>query len=128
MHLLCANGFDEGIRTLFLLEGLTFYLSRVSIKRVLNLLRVHSAQSSRVCFDFQTILKDADLINTGLEDEQIKFAIKTGGIDNFAESNRYRVIEHIDANAMERRFLSLPNGHLIGKIVPILNILLMEDQ
>jgi methyltransferase (TIGR00027 family) len=128
MHLLCTSGFDENVRTLFLLEGLTFYLSHASIKQTLHSLRVHSAQSSRVCFDFQTILKDADLIDTGLEDEQIKFAIKTSGIDNFAESNRYRVIEHIDANEMERRFLALPDGKLWGRIAPIMNILLMEHQ
>jgi methyltransferase (TIGR00027 family) len=126
--LLCECGFDRGKQSLFLMEGLTFYLSHATVARLFHNLRVHSGRSSLLCFDFQTIQGVSELIETGLKGEQIKFAVQAGCIDDFVKSNQYRIVEHVDSEAIEQRFLTLPDGTRFGRIAPMMNILLVEHD
>ncbi len=123
---LCGRGYDKEKQTLFLWEGVTFYLTKDTVTRMLHLLNNNSGRGSRVCFDFQTIHDDNDLIRTGLEDETIKFGIETGGIKRFIRELNYQIIEHITAEEMERRYLTRSNSELAGRIIPIMNFILIE--
>jgi hypothetical protein len=71
-------------------------------------------------------LQDGDLIDTGLTNEVIRFGIEAGKVVNFAKDHQFCVVDHITAGEMERRFLTLPNGVLFGKIMPMMNFLLIE--
>lgn len=126
--MLCQYGYDNAKQTLFVWEGVTFYLSHDTVTRMLRRLKDHSGVGSQVCFDFQTIQQDSDLIQTGLQDEVIKFGIESGKIVNFVNAHQYRVVEHITAGDMERRFLTLQNGELFGRIMPMMNFLLIEHE
>ena len=121
-------GYSTSKQTLFFGEGVTFYLSHDTVSRMLKRLRDYSGGRSWVCFDFQTIQHERDLIQTGLQDEVIKFRIASGEIDNFVYDHQYHVIEHITAGDMERRFLTLQNGELFGRIMPMMNFLLIEHK
>jgi methyltransferase (TIGR00027 family) len=128
IRMLGQYGYDNGKQTLFLWEGVTFYLSHDTVTVMLRRLKDHSGVGSRVCFDFQTIQHEHDLIQTGLPDEVIKFGIASGKIVNFVQDHQYRVVEHITAGDMERRFLMLQHGELFGRIMPMMNFLLIEHE
>lgn len=125
---LCSCGYEKEKQTLFLWEGVTFYLSNDTVTRMLSLLKDNSSCGSQICFDFQTVHNDSDLIKTGLKDEEIKFGIKSGEITKFINEHTYQVIEHLTADEMEKRFLTLQNGECIGRIAPIMNFILIEHK
>ncbi|WP_319563016.1 SAM-dependent methyltransferase [Marispirochaeta sp.] len=128
INLLGRYGYDKRRRTLFLWEGVTFYLSPATVSHMLRRLNEDSGTGSRVVFDFQTMRSRNDLIETGLQDETIKFGIESGKTDQFVENHHYRVVELVTAAEMEQRFLTLRNGELFGKIMPIMNFLLIEHE
>lgn len=128
IEVLSRYGYDKQRRTLFLWEGVTFYLSPATVSHMLHRLNEGSGGGSRICFDFQTMTNRSDLIKTGLQDETIKFGIESGDTDHFVEKHHYRVVELVTAANMERRFLTLRNGELFGSIMPMMNFLLIEHE
>jgi methyltransferase (TIGR00027 family) len=122
------NGFNQSVRTLFLWEGVTFYLTEDAVNRMLCEIAFQSAAGSRICFDFQTMKSKEELIKTGLREEAIKFGISEGRIDEFVSLNRYTKIEHLDAKEIEKRFMTDTTGNSIGKIAPIMNFILIEHK
>lgn len=123
---LIMHGFNKAERTLFLWEGVTFYLTNDAVNRMLKEIRLNSASGSRVCFDFQTMKNKEDLIKTGLKEESVKFGISDGKINEFVSRIQFKTIEHLDAKEMENRFMLDKNGKLFGEIAPIMNFLLIE--
>jgi methyltransferase (TIGR00027 family) len=125
-NLLIQGGFNTTKTTLFLLEGVTFYLPENIFVQLLKMIKENSPPGSRVCFDFQTIINNDKLIKTDLKDETIKFGIKKDKIEIFVSENGYRIIEYLNSNDLEKRFLILENGEQFGEIAPIMNLLLIE--
>jgi methyltransferase (TIGR00027 family) len=125
IRLICENGFDKFKTTLFLCEGVTFYLSGSAVEEVLKLIKENSGIHSRICFDFQTKINN-ELIDTGLKDEVIKFGIEPGKIEEFVKNSGFSLVEHVKSTDMEKRFLTLENWDLFGWIVPIMNFALIE--
>ncbi len=120
------NGYSPQEKTLFIWEGVTFYLSETTVIEMLKKIRENTIVGSKVCFDFQTITNKNDLIKTGIKEEKIKFGIETGKIASFTSENGYAIVEHINSTDMEMEFLTLENGNLFGRIIPIMNFLLIE--
>ena len=125
---LSQYGYDNSVKTLFLWEGVTFYLRSETVIGTLKTLRENSSAGSRICFDFQTMQTSSDLISTGLEDEVIKFAIEADKIASFVKDSGYSIVEHLTSMEMEKRFLTLQSGDLFGKIDSKMNFLLLEHD
>jgi methyltransferase (TIGR00027 family) len=119
------HGYNPNDRTLFLWEGVTFYLTAKSVIRMLKDIRENSCPGSLVCFDFQTMKSADELIKTGLEAESIKFGIEEGKINEFVLSNQYSIIEHLGSKKIEQKFMMKENGELFGEIAPIMNFILI---
>lgn len=124
--LLEKHGYKSDVKTLFLWEGVTFYLTREAVLNMLAEVRNHSSCRSRICFDFQTMKNPEELIQTGLKEESIKFGIEEGKVEAFVTSNEFRIIEHLDAKAIEQQFMRTETGDLFGNIAPIMNFILLE--
>lgn len=122
------SGFNKLKKTLFIWEGVTFYLSTNTVIQMLKMIKENSASGSRVCFDFQTIANSSELIKTDLKDETIKFGVENGKIEIFVSENGYYIVEHITSKDMEEMFLTLEKGDLFGTIIPIMNFLLVEHK
>ena len=122
------HGYKQSDKTLFLWEGVSFYLTKEAVHRMLNDVRENSAHGSMICFDFQTMKSIEELIKTGLKEESIKFGIEEGKINDFVSSNKYYVIEHLDSKAIEQKFMKKENGDLFGEIAPIMNFILIEHK
>lgn len=123
---LIEQGFNKAERTLFLWEGVTFYLSEDVVYGMLKEIRLQSASGSRICFDFQTMKNKEELIKTGLKEESVKFGIEDGKIDEFVSRNQFKTIVHLDAKDIQERFMKDRDGKLFGEIAPIMNFILIE--
>jgi methyltransferase (TIGR00027 family) len=121
-------GYKQTNKTLFLWEGVSFYLKIEDVFKMLKEIKENSASGSRICFDFQTIKNPKELIKTGLTEESIKFGIEDGKINEFVSLNEYKIIEHLNSKAIEQRFMKKETGDLFGEIAPIMNIILIEHK
>jgi methyltransferase, putative, TIGR00027 family len=122
------HGYKHTDKTLFLWEGVTFYLTKETVFKMLKDIRKNSASRSMICFDFQTIKSIEELIKTGLKEESIKFGVEEGKINEFVSLNGYKIIEHLNSKAIEQRFMKKETGDLFGEIAPIMNFILIEHN
>lgn len=123
---LIKQGYSPSSRTLFLWEGVSFYLTKTAVLKMLNNIRENSAAGSAICFDFQTIKSLDELIDTGLKEESIKFGIEEGKVDEFVILNKFKTVEHLDSTAIEQRFMKKETGDLFGEISPLMNFILIR--
>jgi methyltransferase (TIGR00027 family) len=115
-------GYNSELRSLFLWEGVTFYLYPDTVRSILRSLRSNSAEQSMISFDFQNIDQEQGLINTGLKDEAIHFGIKAETVSEYLKTLGYSVIEHIGSEEMVKRYLTCSDGSQIGNIKSIMHI------
>jgi methyltransferase (TIGR00027 family) len=104
---LAASGYDPRLKTLFVWEGVTYYLNRESVARTLRSVSAHSAPGSTVCFDYLT-----EKIESVNDAEPFGFWIEQTEIAQFLASCGIELTEDIDAKEMERRYLMLSDGSL----------------
>jgi methyltransferase (TIGR00027 family) len=121
-------GYKQSDKTLFLWEGVSFYLTKEAVFKMLKGIKENSAGGSMICFDFQTMKSSEELIKTGLNEESIKFGIEEGKINEFVSVNEYKIIEHLNSKAIEQRFMKKETGELFGEIAPIMNFILIEHK
>jgi methyltransferase (TIGR00027 family) len=124
---LTAAGFDPSLRTLFVWEGVTYYLPAEAIDRTLDFVRTHSAAGSLLCFDYLADAPDMmdrygvkaaiTAMQTVYLAEPAKFRIPEGAIEAFLSERGYDLIEHLTEKDMEKRYLTLRDGSLAGKAV-----------
>jgi methyltransferase (TIGR00027 family) len=124
---LAEHGYDRRAKTLFLWEGVTFYLTADAVTGVLNTVRQNSAPGSRICFDFQTVRNPGDLIKTGIS-ENIKFGIEEGRVEDFLSLNHYSSVEHLGSKKIEQKFMKKATGELFGTISPVMNFLIIGHR
>lgn len=120
---LCYAGFNRSLQTLFIWEGVTFYLSSKSVDAMLAAVKQNSAAESILCFDFQHIETEQDLIDTGLTNERIKFGMRAEECEGYLSSFGYTVLEEINAEQMCGRYLTMADGKRFGDIKSIMNII-----
>ena len=120
-------GFEHHQQTLFLWEGVSYYLDPKSVDATLAFVAHEAAPESAIVFDYG-IRVDARNIDShyGVRtlhrfwtrrrtNEPIRFSIEEGEIAPFLEERGLRVVEHLDNNEIERAFLTLEDGSLIGQ-------------
>lgn len=126
MDSLCNAGYKPELRTVFIWEGVTFYLSPDTVDAMLQLLKQYSAVGSLLCFDYQTVDGSQGLIDTGLKNEAIRFAIPAGTTVDYLEKFGYTVREQVDSEEMCRRYLTLSNNSFFGSIKSMMNFVKAE--
>jgi methyltransferase (TIGR00027 family)/uncharacterized protein (TIGR02118 family) len=107
---LLKNGFNRSAPTLFLWEGVTYYLTETVFRETLTLLKSFAAKGSAVCFDFQTIKRES-----GRMAEPFQFWIKPEALCDSLLAEGFTIVEHLDPMEMEKRYLSLADGSIAEK-------------
>jgi len=111
------RGYASAARTLFLWEGVTYYLPEDAVKAVLSLVALHSGPGSTILFDYVTrAFVDGDYSGYGarrLADGWRRLGnVNRFGVDDiaaFVHPIGLRVQSDIDAGELERHYLrSLP--------------------
>jgi methyltransferase (TIGR00027 family) len=111
-------------RSLFVWEGVTYYLSAEAVDNTLHAVRSVSEAGSSIAFDYASLSPEAFRENgvkvlrahmaTNHPGEPAHFGIPRGQIEAFLEARGYYLIEHLDAAEMTTRYLTLNDGSVLG--------------
>jgi methyltransferase (TIGR00027 family) len=123
---LSSSGFDSRKKTLFVLEGLLNYLPPEVVDRTLTCIRHDASSESEVCLDLKCrAAQDADAPAVGrmsdagrafFENEPALFKVDLEDVAPFLSERGFKIEEDLAADEMERRFLTLRDGSLAGKV------------
>ena len=121
-------GFDNQEKTLFIWEGVTYYLDAESVDATLEFVSGSSHPESVIAFDYTLSLSEENLSDYyGAKEfaqtmrehhatEELTFSIREGEIESFLEGRDLKMIEHLDNQEIEKKFLTKKDGTLIGQI------------
>ena len=129
-------GFNRNKKSLFVWEGVTYYLSAAVVDDTLRVITSNSPAGSLICFDYAShshdrlndegLKKIREMMRTHYPGEPTQFGIRNGEIESFLSPRGYDIIEHLNSKDMERKYLNLPDGSPAGKI-PVLFCLVLAS-
>jgi methyltransferase (TIGR00027 family) len=124
---LLRAGYSKGQKNLFIWEGVTYYLSPTAVDDTLYFIKSSSSIGSTLCFDYGAhwperlnaygVKKLLETMRTDYSGETTGFGIERGKIESFLTDRGYKIIDHLTAEDIERKFLTLRDGSLAGKVV-----------
>lgn len=130
------SGFQKDKRTLFILEGLTYYLDQEAIDSTFNLLAEYSGKNSLVIFDYlyASVLRQENIYKGEKEiydilvkiGEKYAFGIEKGYINEFLSKYGFDLIEDFDSNKLSKKFFSKENGEIFASTIGLYSIALAK--
>jgi len=102
---LVKSGFRIGEKTVYIWEGVTYYLTKGTVHATLNFINTHSSKGSVVCFDY--LAEKIDSMNTA---EPYRFIIGKEDLGLMLSECGLEIIEYIDFEDMIKRYLTLKDG------------------
>jgi methyltransferase (TIGR00027 family) len=126
-----AVGFDSQQQTVFLWEGVSYYLEPESVNATLEFVASGGHPDTIIAFDYchtltEHNLKDyygaAEFVQTWerhRSNEAFKFTVDQGRIDNFLRQRGLKALGLLDPDKIERAYLTLEDGTLLGHITGI---------
>jgi methyltransferase (TIGR00027 family) len=122
---LTRAGYRRDGRTLFIWEGVTYYLSPQAVDSILSFISANSPPGSSICFDYASLSREAlgedgvqklrERLKTDYPGEPTKFGIREGELEAFLSARGYRIVEHLTSGEMEEKYLTLRDGSSVGK-------------
>jgi len=121
-------GFDRSLKTLFIWEGVSYYLEPGSVNATLDSVREFGAVGSQIAFDYTISVPDENqdnffgvrLFNKTMQrhhaSEALLFSIDEGQVRDFLTQRGFKLLTHMDNTEIEHTFLTRANGSLIGLI------------
>lgn len=123
---LLASGFDPAARTLFLWEGVTFYLNAEDVAYTLGFIREQSGAGSQLAFDYSyRSALDGTVDYYGAKEtaqavsddrEPFTFGIEEGTIESYLASHGFSVVAHYDPEEFARTYLTNSDGERLGRM------------
>lgn len=122
-------GYDRHQKTLFIWEGVTMYLNTESVDATLEVITQFSNPDSIIAFDYLVTIPTEkindwygakeilQIMEKQYGDEKFIFSIDEGKIESFLEQRGLKVIDHLENNALENKFLTREDGSLIGHMM-----------
>jgi methyltransferase (TIGR00027 family) len=120
--------YESNEKTLFIWEGVSYYLEPESVDATLEFVNSSSHYESVIAFDYAISISEDNINNYyGVKEfaqtwrkhrsnELFRFAIDEGKIESFLEQRGLKIVNHLDNNEIEKTFLLNENGSLIGQI------------
>jgi len=119
-------GFDRHRRSLFILEGLVMYLQPEAVEATFQTIRDYAGEGSRVVFDcvYSSVLRkegicygEAGAVRAVSDaGEQWHFGIEKGEIGQFLAGYGMELIDHNDAEGLEKAYFSDSRGRVTGRV------------
>lgn len=123
-------------KTLFIWEGVSYYLSPQAVDDMLAFVKHHSPAGSLICFDYMIPVSDMEnrfganqartAMQTTYTAEPIQFDLAEKQVVPFLAERGFQVIEHLTAEDMQRRYLTLHNGLLAGQVLDLFRLVQAE--
>jgi len=120
-------GYQYGEKTLFIWEGVSYYLDMRSVDATLAFVS-HSAKDTLIAFDYTVsvaaekqdkyygIKEFAQTMREYHANEELMFSLAEGEIVSFLEHRELKLVEHLSAEEIEKTYLLNESGSLIGRI------------
>ncbi len=123
---LAKAGYDPSLKTLFIWEGVTYYISAGAVEATLEFVRDQSAPGSSIVFDYmpQGVIKgnwkqypDARRLSFYVKyiGEPFIFGVPEGQEQLWIEQRGLKMISDLDQQTLEERYLTMSNGNLVGR-------------
>jgi methyltransferase (TIGR00027 family) len=123
---LTEAGLEKNRKTLFLLEGVTMYLSDDAVDKTFNFIRDVAGKGSWVVFDYiyAGVLRqenkyygEKDIFKTVAKaGEAWSFTLEKGEIEKFLQKYDFILKDHSDSQALEEKYFKNHEGKIVGKI------------
>lgn len=135
-EVLAKAGYTEDKKTLFIWEGVTFYLATESVDSTLRFIRNNSQPGSAVCFDCTTASQDGpagygvkelrESMRVSFPGETAQFSSENGQMDSFLSERGFSLTEYLTVHDMEKKYLTLPDGTSAGRVTEMFNFVRAE--
>lgn len=127
-----AAGYSATARTLFVWEGVTYYLPSQTVEETLAFIRQESAPGSVVCFDYMLPASDLDArygarqsrdaMRAMYTAEPLFFEMAEDGVASFLAERGFALSDHVNAAEMHDRYLALADGTSAGQVLDLFNL------
>ena len=107
-------GYDSAKKTLFIWEGVIYYLKKEDVEKTLSLIQKYSPKGSILCFDYLT-----EQLNSINPAEPLQFWITKEKIGELLSGYGLKIDEHIDSTEMTKRYLTLKDGSIAEGTISI---------
>lgn len=133
-------GFLNQQKTLFIWEGVSYYLDPESVEATLAFFSQTSPPENILAFDYMiSITEENKADHYGAEvffqnmqehhaNEELMFSIDEGKVESFLAGRDLKMIAHFDKEEIERRFLTDDNGSLIGQMTGLFRFVLASPK
>lgn len=125
-QVLVQAGFHPDEQTLFIWEGVTYYLSLEVVDGMLKSIRSISPAGSSLCFDYAALSRGAldeagvkrvrQIMKSDHSIEPTRFGIPEGLIEPFLSARGFKIKEHLTPPEMEKKYLTLSDGTCAGTL------------
>jgi methyltransferase (TIGR00027 family) len=125
-EVLVRAGYNRNQKTLFVWEGVTYYLSPQAVDDILSCIRSNSPLGSSICFDYAALSPEAlsedsakklrERLKSDHPAEPTRFGIREGELESFLSERGYHIIEHLTPQEMEQKYLTLRDGSSAGML------------
>lgn len=123
---LLESGFNKNKRSLFILEGLLYYLSSQTVDNTFNVINKLAGNESEVVFDYiyASVLREENLyygeseVFKGVkkQNEPWRFGIEKGEIESFLENRNLKLIQNLNSDELENKFFKDAQGNIIANV------------
>jgi methyltransferase (TIGR00027 family) len=105
LDVLLKSGYDPTIQSLFIWEGVMYYLTKSSVESILKFIAEQSGSKSRICFD--CLNEELQSVNAA---EPFRFWMKSDELSVLLSDFGLKTIEVLDSAEMKKRYLTLSDG------------------
>lgn len=126
---LTAAGYKKELQTLFIWEGVTYYLTRNDIDKTIEMVRNGAPAGSMLCFDY--VMTAPDMISRYKAKEvmeKMKLMYSTelvyrgfgeGKMGEYLSGKGFELTEHLNPQEMENKYLKQKDGTTAGRVTAI---------
>jgi methyltransferase (TIGR00027 family) len=112
------SGFDTTVRTLFIWEGVVYYLTKEAVAESLRNITEISSNGSIICFDY--LKEKLDSVNAG---EPFLFWMRDNEMEMFLKDAGIEIREQINSEIMVKNYLTLDNGSIAEQTLSQFNFI-----
>ena len=125
---LAKAGYRNDLKTLFIWEGVTYYLEQEAVAATLEFISQAAHPESAIAFDYTVSLSEenkqryygaeefAKTMNVYHANEELLFSIQEGEIEKYLLQRGLRMLDHLDHEEIESTFLQAADGSSLGRI------------
>lgn len=117
------SGYDPNLKTLFIWQGVTMYLTAEAVDETLKFIQQHSTPDSAIVFDYiyrqvlDGVQKHGEVSNMRryrfMTGEGLVFGIEEGAVDSFLKKRGFSQVRDMDANGLKQAYFTGRNAERI---------------